>query len=319
MPKRFHHPDQPELFSIVHDGSTKVRDIYIPSDDVRAKHAMMLGRLGALGVSLPHAYGGVPGRSVVDNVRPHQQSNYFYKIDIRNAFPSVDHEWLQRTVHGILVEHKVKKSEIALIDRFIEHDALIDDCPGLPLGYPASPYLFNLYCRPTDRAIGAGLASRKEFGYQVVKYTRWLDDLTFSSSEHIDAAHRALLRKWTEMTPGFEVHHGKSQYHRLDRGPVTITGISLYPDRRLAPSPVLLEKVRKQFAHMAEMLSAGYDITPQEIGEFNGYHSVLHLTGDPMKSRSATVRHLGKQHAFLAAQLAQMESAAPGEDGGSAH
>jgi hypothetical protein len=318
MPKRFHHnPNQPELFTLTRDGSTKVRDIYVPTDEVRMKHEAMLRRLHALEIPFPHAHGGLPGFGVIDNVRPHQQSNYFYKLDIKNAFPSVDHEWLQRTVHDMLVERRVRKSDIRDIDHFVEADALVDGCPGLPLGYPASPFLFNIYCRPTDLAIGAGLALRKDFGYQVVRYSRWLDDLTFSSLQPIDAGHRRILREWVHMTPGFEINHRKSQRHSLGQGPVTITGISLYPDRRMAPSPELLEKVRVQFGQMAELIAAGIELTPQEIGEFNGYHSVLHMAGDPLKSRSATVRLLAKWYNRLVLQLPDMESAAPGEDGGS--
>lgn len=304
--KRFHHnPNQPALFSVVPDGSTKARDIYVPTDEVRTRHEKMLRRLHALEIPFPHAYGGLPGFGVIDNVRPHQQSNYFYKLDIKDAFPSVDHEWLHRTVHDTLVERRVQKSDIRDIDHFVEQDAIIDGCPGLPLGYPASPFLFNVYCRPTDKAIGAGLASRELFGMQVVKYSRWLDDLTFSSQTPIDEAHRKLLRKWVHMTPGFAINHAKSQRHSLERGPVTVTGVSLYPDRRMAPSPELLDKVRLQFGRMAEFIAAGVELTPEEIGAFNGYHSVLHMTGDPLKSRSAMVRRFGKQYWYLASKLPQ--------------
>jgi hypothetical protein len=72
------------------------------------------------------------------------------------------------------------------------------------------------------------------------------------------------------------INHAKSQVHSLGRGPVTITGISLYPDRRLAPSPWLLETARQTFEQTAQLVAAGEIISEDEVARMHGYHGTLH-------------------------------------------
>lgn len=284
----------------------KTRIVYKPTDEVRERHEQMLARLHRYAIPMPYAMGGLPRRSLIDNVEPHRQNNDFYMLDIKDAFPSVDIDELARVAHDSLYRLRIRRSEIAEVVDFIQTDAVIDGVPGVPMGYPASPFLFNLYCKPIDDALGAGSELRQMFGAQAFTYTRWLDDLTFSTPEPLTPSTRAFARDWVEKRAGFEIAHHKSRHHSIKKGPVTITGLSIYPDRRIQASPALLEKVNMTFAAFAERLKTGEPLTAREYGELNGYNSILHLAGDPRIGGSSMLVHLSNVHKRLIAQATML-------------
>lgn len=141
------------------------------------------------------AMGFVIDKSIVDNAKKHVGNNYVYNLDLKDFFHSFD---LYRVKFGILKEvfgiHKLSyyrksnpeayaiKEELAfLIASLTTHPFEIDDKPQtvLPQGSPTSPTLTNILCKNLDRRLN-GLAKRFN-----VTYTRYADDITFSSSHNI--------------------------------------------------------------------------------------------------------------------------------------
>lgn len=252
------------------DGSVKYRDLMVPTEETMQRHRDMLQLLYSLRIPMPYATGAVPGRELLDNVRPHRQSNFFYMTDLKNAFPSVDTAELTRIMATSIIPELYQPA----VDDFITNWAIVPGTPGLPLGAPASPYLFNLYCLPMDRQLGAYCEN------EGITYTRYLDDLTFSAQSPIGKQRRRHLISMIEDRPGMTINHAKSRVQNLEYEPVTVTGVSLYPDRRLSPSPGLLEAARQAFAEVDEEVLSGRLIFEDSIARIHGYHGAIHQLSD---------------------------------------
>lgn len=301
LPKNFDSPEKHTLFRLSPDGRMKTRHVWEPSEATRERHDVMLQKLYGLNIPMPYAYGGLPGKSLRNNVEPHLKSDVFYMLDIKDAYGSVDIDNLRDKVDIALLRNGGGKKLRAELDAFIETDAVIDGVPGLPLGYPCSPYLFNLYCREMDGRLGYALSNLPWDHRSPVQYTRWLDDLTFSGPEgSFSHERRGVLRGIIAETPGFNVESRKTKRHKLGKGAVTITGLSIYPDGRITPAPALLDKTAKLFNDALGRIGNGEVLSEQELSEINGFNSILHMAGEPERSGSRLVRQLSVKYQDIA-------------------
>lgn len=132
-----------------------------------------------------YAMGFVEGRSVVDNARVHLGQNYVFNIDLEDFFPSIDKSrvWRRLTLPPFNFSVELADVVAGLCTMRVEAE-----CEGdkpryvLPQGAPTSPTISNIICESLDRQL-AGLAKR--FG---AKYSRYADDITFSSMTYIYSA-----------------------------------------------------------------------------------------------------------------------------------
>jgi retron-type reverse transcriptase len=133
----------------------------------------------------PNAHGFCLNRSIVSNAQPHVGSEIVINFDLKDFFPSISY----RRVKGLfksfgyselaatifaLLSTEADREKVEL-DGVIYHVALEERY--LPQGSPASPALTNLLCRCLDRRLTT-MAEKQGF-----VYTRYADDLTFSSSQ----------------------------------------------------------------------------------------------------------------------------------------
>lgn len=123
--------------------------------------------------------GFVPEKSVVDNAERHVGMNYVFNTDLKDFFPSITKSRVWATL---------KRPPFNFNDTIA--DAIAGMCCTemiidgeqrwvLPQGSPASPILTNIVCRNLDRELH-NLA--KKFG---VRYSRYADDITFSSNRNV--------------------------------------------------------------------------------------------------------------------------------------
>jgi len=125
-----------------------------------------------------------PKSSALNNVRKHIGSRHFYVLDLKNAYGSVRLETLAEILHSFDLEN-----ELDVTKEFLKMFAINKSGVGLVVGAPASPDLFNLYGEVMmDRQLRE-IASR----YYLI-YTRYLDDLTFSSKWPIGEEKRREIR-----------------------------------------------------------------------------------------------------------------------------
>lgn len=277
---------------------SKTRTVYRPSDELRAVHHEVLAGLRHLRIDMPFAYGGVRGRSLLDHVEQHAGHQQFYLLDLKDAFASVDISHLRSEMfHAVGPKSPIS---ISRMSDFIRNEATIDGVDGLPLGLPASPMLFNIYCRKMDQRLG------KLCRTEGITYTRWLDDLTFSSSQsprHFDRPLRRNIRAIIEETPGMKINDGKAKL-LSGKKPVTITGLTVYPpgatgDVKIAPSRELLDAVRATLEEARAVLDQGGDLSEDDMDLLHGYNSVLHMAGDPVESKSRAVRDFSEVYRAL--------------------
>ncbi len=132
----------------------------------------------------PHnaATGFVLNKSIVDNAKVHIGNHYVYNLDLKDFFHSFDRN---RVKMGFIYEPFNLTGEreplafllASLCTHPFEVNGEIKNV--LPQGSPTSPTITNILCKKLDRRL-TGLANR--FG---AKYTRYADDITFSSPHNI--------------------------------------------------------------------------------------------------------------------------------------
>ncbi len=145
---------------------------YLPQDSPLAKLQRMLLTKFLEKQPLPVCVKGfVKGESYRSFLEPHIGSNYFLRIDIADFFPTITDELIQKTLSSLIVcnPDDEKGKLLALISSIVTLNGI------LPQGACTSPYISNLVMARIDQRI---LKYCQVFG---VRYTRYADDLLFSS------------------------------------------------------------------------------------------------------------------------------------------
>lgn len=166
----------------------------------------------------PHntAHGFRCGRSIVTNAQPHVGAEAIINIDLQDFFPSISYKRVKglfksfgyseavSIIFGLIcTEPKVKEVELDST----KHLLLSWTERSLPQGAPTSPAISNLLCRRLDRRLFQ-MAEKLAF-----IYTRYADDLTFSTSgENLGNIGKVL--KFTKSIvnhEGFEINDKKTR------------------------------------------------------------------------------------------------------------
>ena len=158
----------------------------------------------------PWAYGFVCGRSVVDNARPHVGKRYILNLDLKNFFPTIT----RRQVADCLMAEPFGFSSLAA--ELVSGMATVRTDNGeevLAQGFATSPTLSNFICREMDKEI-AGVAAA-----QGITFTRYADDLTFSSDADILRPQGELAQQVKTIVEryGFILNEAKTHLQRRGR------------------------------------------------------------------------------------------------------
>ncbi len=140
------------------------RTIEAPSDKLKALQRRILHRLLNPLPIHPAATGFVPGRSIVDNARPHVGHGVVINIDLADFFPTITAERVAETFRGL----GWNAEAATILSRICTNGG------RLPQGAPTSPAISNLVCRRLDVRLAA--LAKKRGG----RYTRYADDITIS-------------------------------------------------------------------------------------------------------------------------------------------
>lgn len=124
--------------------------------------------------------GFTEGKSIVDNARMHIRQNYVLNIDLADFFPSIAQArvWKRLQVKPYNLSQDVASTIAGLCSIKCRNE---DGSTRyvLPQGAPTSPILSNIICERLDYKL-TKLA--KHFG---VNYSRYADDMTFSSMHNV--------------------------------------------------------------------------------------------------------------------------------------
>lgn len=154
--------------------------------------------------------------SIVTNAQPHIGAEAIVNIDLQDFFPSISYKRVKglfksfgyseavSIVFGLIcTEPKLK--EVELDGK--KHLLLSWTERRLPQGAPTSPAISNLLCRRLDRRLSQ-MAEKLSF-----IYTRYADDLTFSTSSG-SLGNIGKVLKFTKSIvnyEGFEINHTKTK------------------------------------------------------------------------------------------------------------
>ncbi|MEO1927371.1 MAG: reverse transcriptase family protein [Nautiliaceae bacterium] len=126
-------------------------------------------------VKLPrYVHGYVKKKNVVTNAKVHVGKKYVFKVDIKDFFPSIHKGkiiWALKNYLNLDEKQAFLIASLATVK--------IDGKEFLPQGFPTSPVLSNLVLKRVDRRL-IGIAKKYH-----IKYTRYADDITFSSDKNI--------------------------------------------------------------------------------------------------------------------------------------
>ncbi|MBN9619334.1 MAG: RNA-directed DNA polymerase [Actinobacteria bacterium] len=155
------------------------------------------------------AHGAVATRSVRTAVAPHAGATVVLRADLVAFFPSIPAEraWGLLRTAGLpeAVAHTVTGLLTTVAPIEVSTDPRLRH-PHVPQGAPSSPRLANVVAFSLDRRL-AGLAAR--FG---ARYTRYVDDLTFSGGASLRTARSRFVALVEEIVrdEGFEVNERKT-------------------------------------------------------------------------------------------------------------
>jgi hypothetical protein len=169
-----------------------------------------------------------PGNSAFHNVCHHRHNRYFYLVDFSSAYGSVSAERLAQVLCRLPTFQSILEMELV---PFLERYCFAGD-QGLVQGGGASPDLFNLYAGALVDERLAPIVHR--YG---ITYTRYLDDLTFSSDRRIGKRIGRRIQREI-LGADFAISHHKCLYADLEKQTVVVTGVGIAKGGRLfVPRP----------------------------------------------------------------------------------
>lgn len=226
------------------------RQLKVPIESLKNTHRIILRKI--LNVYEPydcvHAY--CRGRSIVTNATVHINSNTLLKLDLEDFFGNIKFkkvyeafEWIRLFGGGIddngtLVEYKAPYTRWLTL--------LCCYQGALPQGAPTSPILSNIAARDLDVKLSK---HSKEIG---IVYTRYSDDMTFSSSTHISKKERRTIIKLIEQQ-GYIINKEKMSYVPTGKDKF-ITGIYL-TDGQLRLPKIRRREIRSEIFNYEKVRS----------------------------------------------------------------
>lgn len=185
----------------------KQREVLNIRGDLRKIQWLLYGRV--LLPKLNHAefsHGGIAGRNIKTNLKPHQNSRFVFKTDISNFYPSIHY----KRVYRLFTEHFVCSPDVARLCT-----KLCTYKHHLALGLITSPILADQILENTDRRIGGAC---KNAG---LRYSRYVDDITISGPYSLENTGFVRLVQSILKDQGFATNPSKNQLGSIDAVPIT--------------------------------------------------------------------------------------------------
>ena len=179
----------------------------------------------------PRATGFVRKRSIKHNAKYHLGKPYVLSLDIQNFFPSI--KW--KSIKTIFSSIGYSGNDSFVLAKLCCFKG------RLPQGAPTSPFLSNLFFKELDDLFS------KHCNQQLVVYTRYADDMTFSC----DSKEKLLdLIKFIEEhlnAKGFKLNYKKTRVCS-GRKAMKITGLNINSGR-VTVGKVYKHKLRSELHH----------------------------------------------------------------------
>ena len=271
----------------------KIRHIGVPNESMRALHPLFQtfieeacargGNKLSYFVNLPSSAAFVKEKTPIQNVIRHQNGQYFYIVDITEAYDSVNMDLFVVLLTTILRYDTYKTefdafirklTKFGIFDEELLYPVLLDplagyvqkfvnlSCKGLHgglvTGAPSSPYLFNVYCEILiDRSLRYECGS---YDGRRILYSRYADDLVFSDVKPFwDYIREALRKRIT--SSGLRINHRKVKKLYKKQGTVFVTNTGIKRDEGIAFS----QKKRRHLRGMIHNYFVLGNVLPAEV------------------------------------------------------
>ena len=207
------------------DGTDKQRTIRHPQKELNIIQSRIKDKILAP-IQLPSTvHGGVKQRSNITNAKPHQGKKYVFTTDLQEFYPSITSQRVYETFCRLKFSPHFSRWLTKLTTWKYE----------LPQGTPTSTHIANLVFLDTDLLL-IDLCNENN-----ITYTRYVDDLTFSSQQDFRHLLSDILKIITENS--FKLNYRKTHY----KGKQTITGINVFLNKIDAPDKII-EKSKEEIA-----------------------------------------------------------------------
>ena len=165
-------------------------------------------------------HGFVKGRNIKSNASVHLTKKYIYKVDIEKYFESID----SNKVIDALIKLGFTAEVSALIAKIVTHNNI------LVQGFHTSPTIANLVFTDLD-----------EIFYKIkdnIEYTRYADDLYFSSNSEFDI-HEIIAEKLLKY--GFTLNEEKTELMKRGQNQY-VTGLTVFDSK----SPRIAKRIKRK-------------------------------------------------------------------------
>ncbi len=171
-------------------------------------------------IKLPNnVHGGVKKKSNISNAKPHQGKKYIFTTDLKDFYPSIK----AKKIHRAFIELGFNKQFAFYITKLTTWKG------ELPQGTPTSTHISNIIFLETDYKL------IKICEEQGIIYTRYIDDLTFSSQKDFQDLIPIFLKIVQES--GLKISRRKTFYN----GNQNVTGINIFLNKIDAPEKIILK------------------------------------------------------------------------------
>jgi RNA-directed DNA polymerase len=181
----------------------KPREVVDPQGSLRELQKAIHNKLLLHNLTFsPVSYGGIPGKSQIDNVTRHLGQKFVYTGDIKNFFPCIHFSRVSRLFLALGCSAEVSR----VLTRICTYDH------RLAPGFVTSPLLADQILRPGDDRI------QKLCEKLALVYTRFVDDITISGDFDLKKSGIAKTIATILHNTGFRVHTGKNQFGTIAEG-----------------------------------------------------------------------------------------------------
>lgn len=226
------------------DGTVKKRIIRPSLKELKVIQRAIKERI-LVPISMPsNIHGGVKKRSNITNAKPHQGKKFQFTTDLQDFYPSIKYE----RVFDTFLKLGYSNHYGHWLTKFTTWKY------ELPQGTPTSTHVSNIVFLETDFRL-IEFCNRNG-----ITYTRYVDDLTFSSAQCFKEHLQTLLEIVTDS--GFKLSYRKTKY----KGFQNITGIDVFNNYIDAPKKIL-EKTKEGIALRRDLKA--YQIYVENIRKTN--------------------------------------------------
>ena len=269
------------------------RLIQMPNEQTKRVQRTLLDKLISRYGVHPCCRGFSRGSSVISNAAAHIGRSTIIKLDITDFFPNTS----VHRIRDFFLHTGWNEAAADVLTKIVGFD------DGLPQGAPTSPGVSNVVNRYMDLRLNALAQSRG------MTYTRYADDLTFSSETYARNDIHGLLRTTGVILKdfGYSLNTKKKRIIRNHRRQ-TVTGIVVNERLNLA------RPTRRWLRAVHHRLKEGGGSTLSQA-EFTGWMSYLRMVnpsdalvkevfGEDFKSKTLTKRHQAKHRSVPDLQTA---------------